>query len=109
MDDVLNWNGHTQSLSASISYKLSILSRLSKTAPSSLLDIVCKTCIQPTTDYGCTIWGNSSNSNKNMIHRLQKGAARIVTGNSVFLIARGDDYWSSEMANFRWESEIFPI
>ena len=64
LDDLLNWNNQTHSVSASISYKLSILSRFSKTAPSSLLDIVYKTCIQPTIDYGCTIWGNCSNSNK---------------------------------------------
>ena len=37
--------------------------------------------IQPKLDYGISVWGYCSNSNRAFIVRLQHRAARIITGN----------------------------
>ena len=41
-------------------------------------------------EYGCTVWGSWTASYNNVIHRLQKRAARIVSGKCDFINVRGD-------------------
>ncbi len=41
--------------------------------------------------YALSIWGNCNECSKNMIFRLQKRAARIVTGNFDYINVRGQD------------------
>ena len=47
--------------------------------------------VQPVLDYACTIWGNCSQHDKYMIFRLQKRAARVVSGNYDYENHRGAD------------------
>ncbi len=55
------------------------------------LSKIYKTKVQPSIDYVLSIWGNCNEYSKNMIFRLQKRAARIVTGNFDFIYVRGQD------------------
>ncbi len=48
-----------------------------------------KNKVQPSIDYALSIWGNYNEYSKNMIFRLHKRAARIVTGNFDFINVRG--------------------
>ncbi len=58
------------------------------------LSKIYKTTVQSSIDYVlsiCMIWGNCNEYSKNMIFRLQKRAAWIVTGNFDFINVRGQD------------------
>ncbi len=46
-----------------------------------MLEQAYKTIIQPNIDYCITVWGYAPNIHTNMVHSLQKGGARIVSGN----------------------------
>ena len=55
--------------------------KLSKFLSSSILNKIYKCTIQPILGYSCSVWGNCSLQNRNILLRLQKRAARIVVGN----------------------------
>ena len=90
IDNNLTWNEHVGNLSSKISRQLITLRRASKVAPKSLLEKMYKSNIMPTMEYACSVWGCWSVSQENMIHRLQKRAARIITNNYDFINTRGD-------------------
>ena len=94
LDSSLNWNDHVLKLCSQISRKLSALRRSSKIANESLLNEMYNSNILPVMEYGCSVWGNWSVSHNNMIYRLQKRAARIVSGNYDFVNVSGDDLLS---------------
>ena len=48
-------------------------------------------CIQPCIDYAISVWGACSVQNKDLVSRLQRRAARIVTGNFDFINVRGSE------------------
>ena len=58
---------------------------------SELLNTIYHTSILPTIDYACTVWGSCSKTNKDLILRLQKRAARIVSNRFDFINDRGMD------------------
>ena len=89
IDDTLSWNSQVQSICKSVSFKLSKLKRLNKFVSSDLLNTIYLTSIQPTLDYGCTVWGTCSQANKDMIMWLRKRAARIVTNRFDYINDRG--------------------
>jgi hypothetical protein len=68
-----------------------MLRRLSSFLPHQLLSQIYKTYIQPSLEYGSTVWGNTSKRNLNKLQRLQNYAARIVSGNYDYIETRGID------------------
>ena len=100
VDDTLSWNQHTHSLCLSLSHKIRVLGRVSKFGTKDLLDTMYRTSIQPVMDYACTVWANSSVTNNNLIHRIQKRAARIVLNNFDFINVRGQDLVES----LKWQT-----
>ena len=91
IDDTLSWNQHTHTVCQSLSNKLRVLGRVGKFASKELLDTIYRISIQPVMDYACTVWGNSSVTNENLVYRLQKRAASIVMNNFDFIDLRGQD------------------
>ena len=57
-------------------------------------------CIQPCIDYAVSFWGSCSEQTKDLICRLQRRAARIITGNFDFIDTRGADL----MKDFGWQT-----
>ena len=70
---------------------LSMLRRVSKIFPQSLLVKVYKTFIQPKIDYCITVWGFTTESNLNRIQRIQNHAVRIILNNFDYVNTRGID------------------
>ena len=95
VDCNLTWAKHVQSVCRRIAYKLSILGRLSKFINKILLNTIYMSHIQPIIDYACSIWGNCAQADKELILRLQKRAARIVSGNYDYINCRGMDILNS--------------
>ena len=79
VDCNLSWDNHVKQLCRSLSFKVHALRRLSSILNKQLLNTVYKTTIQPCIDYACSVWGNCSDKNRNLILKLQRRAARIVT------------------------------
>ena len=78
-----------QAVCKNLSFQISKLKRLSKFMNKELLNTIYQTSIQPCVDYACTVWGSCSIMNKDMIFRLQKRAARIVSNRYNFETDRG--------------------
>ena len=91
IDENLTWEHHIKGVTKSISAKLNLLSKLAYTLSESMLIKLYLTTIQPCIDYGISVWGNTNNKNKTVIHRLQKRAARIVTNNFDYNAIHGED------------------
>ena len=56
--------------------------------------------VQPIIDYACSVWGQCSNNAIDKLSRLQKRAARVVTGNFDYTSSHGevivrDLHWQS--------------
>jgi len=100
IDEELNWNSQINNITKNVSYKIHMLRRLSSFLPESLCSKMYSTYIQPLTEYGCTIWGYSSQTNIDKIQRLQNWSARIVTGNYDFINSRGQDL----VASLNWQT-----
>ncbi len=92
IDSLLKWDVHVKKLSRIISMNLATLSRSWSFLNQNELSKIDKTTVQSSIDYALSIWGNCNEYSKNMICRLQKRVARIVTGNFDFMKrSRGQD------------------
>ena len=100
IDDELKWNSHVNNMCKSIAYKIHLLSKLRKYLNSNLLNTLYKSIIQPCFDYACSVRGNRPNVVGKKLLRLQKRAARIVTGNFDYETSNGTDL----MKNLSWPS-----
>ncbi len=100
IDNMLKWDIHVQNVCRNVSAKLATLNRLRKFLSKEMLAKIYSTSILPSIDYACSVWGNCSEFNKNMIFRLQKRAARIVTGNFNYVNTRGSDI----MLDLKWQT-----
>ena len=78
IDEFLTWDKHIKSMTKSIGSKITLLGKLGNTLNSNFLELLYKTTIQPCFDYACSVWGNSSLSNRQILFRLQKRAAGIL-------------------------------
>ena len=87
----ISWDVHVNHLCKQLYFLLSMLRRMSKNFPQSLLVKVYKTFIQPKIDYGITVWGRTTEFNLNKIQRMQNQAARIILKNFDFISTRGID------------------
>jgi len=99
VDDHLKFDIHVNELVKRISAKLSWLCRLRRTVPKSVLILTYKSYIQPIFDYACTVWG-CSNTNINVIQRLQNRAAQIICSNFDIINVRGEDL----VRQLKWQS-----
>ena len=70
---------------------MSLLNRLRKVLHKHFLNQQYVSCIQPCFDYAISVWGSCSDRNKSLLIRLQRRAARIVTGNFDYITTRGSD------------------
>ena len=91
IDRSLTWNTHILKLCKDVANKLSLLNRIRKCINKATLNYLYITIIQPKIDYAISVWGYCSNSNKDLVVRLQHRAARIVCGNMDFINVRGAD------------------
>ena len=87
----ITWDAHVNYMCRQLNYMLSMLRRMSKIFPQSLLVKIYKTFIQPKIDYGITVWGFTTESNLNRIQRIQNHAVRIILKNFDYVNTRGID------------------
>ena len=87
---LLKWNVYLRGLCKSIAYKIYSLGKLSKYLNSKLLNILYRCIVQPCIDYAISVWANCPASYKLPLQRLQKRAARYVTGILDYEIASGN-------------------
>ena len=91
IDDNLTWNDHISMLCKNLAFKVSQLSRAKYKVTDAFLITFYKTVIQPTIDYGITVWGHTKQENINKIQRLQNQAARIILNDFDYVNVRGID------------------
>ena len=91
MDCSLKWNDQIMKLCKGVSSKLALLGRLRKFLNKTTLRHIYLTIIQPQMDYAISVWGYCSQTNRDLVTRLQHRAARIVCGNMDYVNVRGDD------------------
>ena len=96
----LSWQPHVNNLCKSLSFKVYSLGRLRKVLNIRLLNVLYKTIVQSCLDYCCSVWGNCNNGYTSGLVRLQKRAARFVSGNFDFLTVHGLDL----MKELSWQS-----
>ena len=56
-----------------------------------VLNTIYMSPIQPLMDYACTVWGSSDQGHKDLIVRIQRREARIVSGIYDYINCRGAD------------------
>ena len=80
IDPHLNWDKHISKLCNKISRKLGLLKRLKKFMPNNTLHMLYNSIVLPHFDYANVVWGTACGTNLKQVYRLQKRAARIITG-----------------------------
>ena len=91
LEETLTWNKYISKLCKKLAFKISKLSRLSKSLPKSTLLKIYNSMIQPNLDYAISVWGCTSQANLARIQRLQNYAARIIERNFDFINIRGQE------------------
>ncbi len=98
---MLKWDVYVKTLSRTISVNLATLSRSQSFLNPNELSKKKKKKVQPPKDYALSIGGNWNEYSKNIIFRLQKRAAWIVTGNFWFYKCKRSRYYEwVGVANF---------
>ena len=91
INDTISWNKQTENICKKLVFIISRFSRLKHILPSHMLMLIYSSIIQPKFDYAITFWGYTCDNNLHKIQRLQKRAARIVTGNYDYVTTRGTE------------------
>ena len=78
VDDSLTWSHHVKHVCKKIFSYIWLLSKIMHFLPQAHRVQFYKSYIQPHIDFCNIVWGNSSESNKMKIFRLQKRACRII-------------------------------
>ena len=78
IDTSLNFNKHVDTVCKSISSKLALLRRIKRYLPTEYRKLFYNAYILPSLDYCLTIWGNTSKTQVERLHKLKKCAARII-------------------------------
>ena len=87
----ISWNSHVQPLYQNMYYHLSLLRRLRRILANALLMQVFKSYIKPRLDYDITLYGCTIQKNIDLVQMIQNHAARLITGNFVYINCRGID------------------
>ena len=89
IDNSLTWDDQVKKVCKVLNFKISKLSRLSKSLDNKTLLKIYNSMIQPSIDYALTVWGVTTGINLNKIQRMQNYAARIITKNFDYINVRG--------------------
>ena len=83
IDSKLNWKKQYSSLLKSCSQTLSFIRRNLPKASSKVKEICYKTLVRPKIEYACAVWDPHHQLHIENLEKIQKAAARYVTGNYV--------------------------
>ena len=100
IDDRLQWSNHTRQIVKSVSYKIFSLQKMRKFIHQDILNMLYLSLVQPINDYACSVWGQCSSKYVEKLSRLQKRAARVVTGNFDYVNCHGMDL----VRKLKWQS-----
>jgi hypothetical protein len=78
-DERLSFKEHIEKISKKIKNRINFLSRVRHILPIDSVNTVFKALVLPLMDYGICLYGYTYKSHLNIIERLQKRAARIIT------------------------------
>ena len=78
IDSTLTWDVQVAHIKKIVVYKLFLLKRIRHLLPMDTRILFFNYYIKPYLEYCCSIWGNSSKENLNIIVKLQKRAARLI-------------------------------
>ena len=81
IDCNLNWKTHCNAVCNKASSTLAFLERNLRGCPLSIKDKCYKTFVRPTLEYGCCAWDPHLTAPIENLEKIQKRAARFVTGN----------------------------
>ena len=81
IDCKLTWTPHCKAVCNKASSTLAFLERNLRGCPSSVKEKCYKTFVRPTLEYGCSVWDPHQSSPIDNLEKIQKRAARFVTGN----------------------------
>ena len=81
IDQHLTWDDHVTELCKKLRPKVGLLSRVRHLLPYPQVMMVYMTTIQSVIDYGLSIWGSCSLTNRLMVQRLQNRCARLISNN----------------------------
>lgn len=84
INSTLSWNDHVRMVSVKASRVLNFLRRNFRTAPSVLKQVLYVSNVRPILEYACTAWDPATKLNIDALERIQKRAARFVTGDYDF-------------------------
>ena len=100
IDTKLNWKDHYSSLSQKANQVLGFLRRNIPECTSKVKADCYKTLVRPILEYGCTVWDPFKKCDINNIEKIQKRAARFVTGN--YTMKTGNT--KQNMEKLKWET-----
>lgn len=76
----LSWTAHIDEIATKAAKRLSLLNKSKNLLSRQTLEIMYKSYVRPTMEYGSLIWHNCTASDSDRLENLQLQAARIVTG-----------------------------
>jgi hypothetical protein len=90
IDDSLNWKKQLSNVCKKLAYCVHTLNRARTILPINALRKYYLTTFVSMADYAATVWGNTFNTSLKCIKRMEKMAARAISGNYDFLNTNGD-------------------
>ncbi len=84
IEESLTWDKHIYKMCNKISKKLGLLKRLKKVIPSNTLIMLFNSLVLPHFDSANVVWGTVCGTQIKYVYKLQKRAARILTGTNRF-------------------------
>ena len=81
IDNILNWNEHSNNVYKKASFMLSFLERNFYRCPPNVKENLFNALVRPLLEYGCCAWDPYRKTQINKLELINKRAARFVTGN----------------------------
>ena len=100
IDSKLNWKKQYSSLIKSCAQTLAFIRRNLSKAPRKVKETCYKILVRPKLEYACAVWDPHHQSHINSIEKIQKAAARFVTGN--YLMENGNT--AANLESLGWVS-----
>ena len=83
LNSKLTWKNHIDSITSTADKKLNLLTHLKHTLDRQTLLIMYQSFIRPSLEYGNIIWCNISEAECESLDKVQRRAARIITGGTI--------------------------
>ena len=83
LNSKLTWKNHIDSITTTADKKLNLLTHLKYTLDRQTLLIMYKSFIRPSLEYGNIIWCNITETECDSLDKVQRRAARIITGGTI--------------------------